>query len=243
MVTARELQTALNDSTEDLKSYIKSEIDKASKDLHKRILSQATEIKQLKTEVLSLRQKVDKLENYIDEEDNYERRDTLIFSGEKVPLYDASENISSVLIDVVKTNLNIDLSSNDLNTIHRLGRRPDSGQPDKRSIIAKFVRRDTKQKLIMASKKLKRPTKLYINESLTPRRSAIFRTLRKIKKDHSDLVCGCTTVDGKVYAFTPGASADTRDRRHLVNTYAALTSFCADFVKKPVQEFMESWNF
>ena len=66
-----------------------------------------------------------------------------------------------------------------------------------------------------------------------------------MKRQHPDLVKGVSTQDGKVFAFTrsPTAAESSRDRRHLVNTYEALVEFCREFVKKPIEDFLEAWTF
>ena len=243
MVTVKELECQLKSSIEDLKTFFKNELDIIKADFNSKLTEQASTINKLNSEVGELRGKVRKLESYIDEEDSYERRDTVILSGEALPTFIPGENCVEVLTKVLKDNLKIEISPQDINTVHRLGRKPEAGSSDTRSIICKFTRRDLKRNVYLEGRKLKRPSKLFVNESLSPKRSTIFRTLRRIKKERRDLVKGCTTVDGKVIAYTPaGASADGRDRRHVVNTYEALCRFCKDYIKLPVKNFLDSWN-
>ena len=94
----------------------------------------------------------------------------------------------------------------------------------------------------MASRKL-RSTQMYINESLTPTRLSILKTLRQMKREHPDVINGCTSLDGKIFAYTPRQSASNgpqRDMRHLVNTHSALQEFCRVHIKRPLDAFLES---
>ena len=98
-----------------------------------------------------------------------------------------------------------------------------------------------------ASKSQARPARLYASESLTPPRRKIFNTLRFMKRQHPELVKGVSSYEGRVYAYTPNdravAAGPSRDRRHLVNDHDALVKFCGDFVKKPIETFLDSWQF
>lgn len=242
MVTVKELEGQLKVSIDDMKQFFKAELDNVKADFKVQLNEQAKIIGNLKSEISTLNKRVTKLEAYVDEEDSYERRDTVILSGEAVPNFSPNESCQEVLIKVVKDNLHLEITPGDISTVHRLGRKPDSNLPDKRSIIVKLTRRDLKREFCASARKLKRPSKLFVNESLTPKRSTIYKTLRSIKKDHGDLVTGCTTMDGRVYAFTPSGSANGRDRRHLVNTYESLSQFCNEFVHRPIENFLSAWN-
>ena len=62
-----------------------------------------------------------------------------------------------------------------------------------------------------------------------------------------------TSLEGDVFAYTAaedGAAAAARvaaggerlkDIRHLVNTRESLRKFCADFLQKPLEDFLETW--
>ena len=183
----------------------------------------------------------------IDENDAYERRDTVILSGNSIPIFSQGENSTNLAIEVVKNELKIQISPNDVSGAHRMGKKPASQQPDRRVIILKLCRRDLKQSLISASKQMAPRSRgnLYVNEHLTPARKTILFALRQMKKDNRDLVRGCTSMDGRVYAFTPppaGSPPSTRDQRHIVNTHDALVTFCSEYVKKPISAFLDNWS-
>ena len=205
------------------------------------ISSKNEEITQLKSAVSELKNKVEKLESNIDDADAYERRDTVILSGSAVPPASVGEKSSEIALAVVRQNLRIELSSAEINTAHRLGRKAQSQAPDTRPIIIKLCRRDVKTQLMTAARQ-QRSSSLYINESLTPPRRKILFVLRQMKRAHPDLVLGCNSYDGKIYAYTKG-SVPTRNTRHLVNTYQSLVKFCNDQIKVPIQTFLDQWEY
>ena len=201
------------------------------------------EISELRSEVTSLKTTVNKLEAQIDDGDAYERRDTVIFSGPAIPVHTPGENCINIVQTIAKNNLKIEIPTNEFNTAHRLGKKPTTQGEDKRSIIVKLCRRDTKKDVIVASRRQgTSPPSLYVNESLTPRRRTLLMALRKMKRMHPNLVTGCTSIDGKIYAFTKNPTGD-RDTKHFVNTHERLTKFCLEFVKKPLDTFLDQWEF
>ena len=82
---------------------------------------------------------------------------------------------------------------------------------------------------------------LYNNESLTPARLRILKTLRDIKRKHGDVVKGCTSYDGRVYVFMKSTNPDARDIKKLVNTRNQLADFCNEYLKKPIETFLANW--
>ena len=207
------------------------------------LLSKKNEtIQKLEEEVNKLNSKVEKLESLIDDGDAYERRDTVIISGSSIPPVSQGEICTNIARQLLQEKLNLVIPETDISTAHRLGKKTNTQSPDTRSIIVKFCRRDSKRRAIAASKHLRNPA-IYINESLTPMRRTIFKTLRSMKRAHPDLVRGCTTYEGRVFAFTKStvASAQNRDKRHLINSYGDLIGFCREYVKKPLDLFLDTW--
>ena len=212
------------------------------------------EIIALNQQVDSLKDRVIKLENSIDDEDAYVRRDTVIFSGNCIPESSQGEICSNIIQEIVQDKLKIRLKSEDISVAHRLGKKPINQGPDRRGIIVKLCRRETKSELFMAKRNLPRTSSisLYINESLTPKRNTILFALRQMKKAHPNIISGCSSYDGRIYAYTkpsPNASAfrganssTPRNVRHLINTHASLIDFCHQFIKKPLDQFLNSWN-
>ena len=116
--------------------------------------------------------------------------------------------------------------------------------PDRRDIIVKFCRRDSKNDLVAASRRVK-ANQFFINESLTPLRQTIAFVLRKAKREFPEKISGSTTLDGKNYVWiqppnpnAPGAKAT----RLAVHTHDRLTSFCEKTLGKPLTHFIDTWT-
>ena len=199
-------------------------------------------ITRLETEVQSQKKIIVKLENELDSQNQYERSDALILSGAAVPDFRADEDCGAIVKKLLKDHLDEEISSSDINAMHRLGpKNRAQATSGKRNIIVKFCRRDLRRKIIMASKRQTSPT-LYCNESLTPTRMTIYNALRKMKKDHPTIVKGCTTIEGKIYAFTPPAATSPRDRRHYISCMGDLREFCCNYVKLPLENFLNNFT-
>ena len=202
----------------------------------------------------TLKKQVFQLEEKLEDTEAYERRDTVILSG-SVPSLVSNEETSKVVVDLVKTKFpNIEIARSDISVSHRL----QSKRPNKQgityppNIYVKLVRRELKHQLIDASKKQPKESrdKLFVNESLTPKRTRIRQTLLNMKKKHGDVIRGVSSFEGSVFAYTPqpaGSDASTndgsrrrRDLRHRVNTDEELRKFCREFLKKPLDEFISA---
>ena len=214
-----------------------------------RMMSEKTEeIKDLKEQVDVLRTEVKKLEDAIDWADQYERIDSVILSGPAVGSMVEHEDIQVRVQELLKNKLDIDITPADISITHRLGptKRGSGGAPGIRNIYIKFVRRDLKVKVMKASRTVNKDRNrrsevdLFVNESLSPLRRNIFFTLRKMKKDVPNLVKGCSTMDGKIFAFTPPVANGSRDQKHHIGNMTDLHNFCRSFVKKPLENFQQN---
>ena len=229
---------------------MKREFETMKEELLETISEKDQEILDLTNEVRSLKKKVSRLEDHLDEEDAYVRRETILFSGSSIPEVSNGEICSNVIRQIVKEKLKITLKDGDISTAHRLGKKPTSQVPDKRSIIVKLCRRDTKQE-IFAAKRAMTPgnssSTLFINESLTARRRTILYALRQMKRAHPSIILGCSSYDGRVYAYTKppvqaSQSSPSRNVRHLINNHESLTEFCREHIKQPLDTFLDSWS-
>ena len=198
----------------------------------------------LEQENLELNRKIEKLENRIDENDAYERKDTVIISGNSIPPVDKAEHCASLTCKLIKDQLNYIVSPNDISVIHRLGEKKTTQGPDRRDIIVKFCRRNTKMDVLSAARRTK-ANNFFINESLTPVRQTIAFILRKAKREFPSIISGSSSLDGKNYVWinppnpsAPGAKAV----RHAVHTHDRLVNFCNKTLGKPLSHFIESWT-
>ena len=156
-------------------------------------------IKQLESRVESLEQKVQSLEDKNENLEQYGRRESLVFSGpEIIPAESPEENTTNIVCDAVKNHLRINLKPSDISVSHRLGR-PRSGNDQgskNRPIIVKLVNRSLKYDLVSACVNLK--PKLYINESLTPRRVKLLKVILGVRKTHASYFRSCYTSEGRI---------------------------------------------
>ena len=233
--------------TQQIISAMKDEFEKMREDMNemKELLATKTGvIESLTSEVDILKNRVASLEENLDSADAYERRDTVIISG-SIPPNVQGEITSNVAIGLISEKLGLRIQTTDISTAHRLPRRSNAQQTQGSkppSIIIKLCRRDLKRNLIHASKQQPKQShdKIFVNESLTPQRSAILRTLIRMKRGHP-IIKGVTTQDGRVVAFTETSTQQSRDDRHIINSRINLQKFCDQFVRKPLEEFIENW--
>ena len=222
-----------------------SEMLSSFKDEFQKVMDESSkEIVDLKLKVKTLEKTVEKLEERIDDNDSYERRDTLIFSGKKIPTARNVENTAELVCQLVKDNLQITLAPSDISVAHRLNAQNNSQRPEKRSIIAKFCRRDLKNDILFSARKKKCPD-LFVNECLTPCQQTISFVLRRAKREFPDLISGTTTFDGKnfVWVKPPNPSAPgAKDTRLKVSTHAKLLEFCTRTLSKPLAHYLTEWT-
>lgn len=163
------------------------------KKLQDELATKDAKINNLEDEVNNLRAKVTTLESHIDDVEQYERRDTVIISGPLLPPEQRGENPTTVVLDAVKEHLKINMNQSDVSIAHRLGQ---NRQNTNKPIVVKLVNRSLKHDLKGACIQLK--PQLYVNESLTPKRAALFKQVLHIRKEHKNKFQQCHTQDGKI---------------------------------------------
>lgn len=239
-LTAMDETTGLSADGKILLNAMRLEFNQMKAEKTELVNAKNTTICELQSEIVQLHGELSTLKAEIDEADSYERRDCVIFSGNLFPPATPGEDCPKVVVETLKKELKININRSEINTVHRLGAKPTGTGSDNRKMIVKFVRRDLKKEIIVASKRVK---DFYANESLTPTRRSILFSIRKIKKGHASIVKGFSTINGNVYAFTPPIGASSgRDVRHLINTREKLAAFCREYVKKELDTFLESWQ-
>ena len=233
LLTPNELSTLSNDSKLLFKAIDKSltmHIKTISEHYDEQLILKEAEIKKLNEKVAKLESnnaelnsKVSALQNDIDAVDQYERRDSLILSGNAVPSESDDEDSVHVVMETIRTQLNIPITEQDINVAHRLGRqRPGRSRP----LIVKFMSRTKKSQVVRARISLPKPTPttnpaFFINESLTPIRRTLFYQMRQIRKNHKTDFKQLYTQDGKI---TVKLNA-TNDRKHVITNKTELEEF------------------
>ena len=240
-----EILELINNKFEEFKVEMKEEIQDMK--------SQVTELKEileckvgviskLEEEVCFLKAKCLKLENLVDEEDSHVRRESLIFSGSKVKPAEPNENCAYIARQLIRDVLKLPIDA-PISTSHRVGKplAPNSSAPDTRGIVVKFCRRDDKFLVYKAARELK-DRGLFVNESLTTNRKKILYVLRQTRKMKDSPVTGTSTHNGRVFVYTkpaPNAPDGQPSIRTEINTWDRLSDFCTNFVKKPLESFLE----
>ena len=171
-------------------------------------------------ELGSLEKHIVTLEDRIDDLENYGRRNTLIISGKNVPRTATDENSIDVAVDCIQRNLGVDISRNDIDIAHRLGK-PQAASEDRRSIIVKLVRRENKHK-IYAACRIKKPENIYFSDSVSKTRSTIMFVLRKACKDFPLVFGRYRTEDGNVRVFMPKPGENDGFEKITINTRSKL---------------------
>ena len=120
---------------------------------------------------------------------------------------------------------------------------------DRRKVIIKLCRRDLKKDIIYACKQTHRASGsnssrpgLFANESLTPLRNTILYSLRQMKRDPDcqGIIKGTSTYDGKVYVWIRPSTAP-KDIRIPINSKGSLVKFVDEHIKKPLENFVQTW--
>ena len=218
-------------------------LEESAKDKQQQIDQLKSDLADAKLEFSKLRSETTSLKNSQDEHDSYVRRETLIFSGNKVKPFQSNENCGSIARELIRNELQLDMDPL-ISTAHRVGKPPAHGSPDTRAIVVRFCVRDDKFKIIKTARERK-VRGLYVNESLSPSRNKILFVLRKIKKLENSPVTGTSTHNGRVFVYTkPSATApdSSRSIRTEINCKEKLSEFCTNFIKKPLENFLDSWD-
>ena len=71
----------------------------------------------------------------IDEGHASERRDTILLSGNFIPVFSQGEKTANNAIQIFMDELRMEVSEKDINVAHRVGKKPANQQKDKQNII------------------------------------------------------------------------------------------------------------
>ena len=201
-------------------------------------------VKNLEEKVDILQDQVRNLEESIDSNSQYERRDTFTVSGDSVPLCTPNEDCKSVINNLFRTHLNLNVETTEISTAHRLGKKPTG--PDRRSIIVKVCRRDQVKDIFTACKTVKPP--FYVNPALTPTRSKIMYTLRQLRKKFPSKILGCRAINGDPRVILKSVGRSTRRNAaeeissfKIINTKHALESFVRNELKTTLCDAGVTW--
>ena len=233
MFTVKDLQSKFDDTLKELQD--KNDRETAARD--KIINDQTCKINKLEERIERLEQKEDAVEAAA-------KKSSIIISGDNIPTVpqgSSDEDCISTAHQFMRDTYRLPIAPADVIFARRIGKKPPVPNPDKRSILVKLSSEETKKKLFDASKSLK-PQDVYLREDLTKTRNSILYVLRKAKQYAPEVVSGCTSIDGNVYAWLKAPNPTARDSRMEVNTFAKLDKFCTDILKQPPSTFAPDWN-
>ena len=213
-----------------LVSYFQNMMDEKDEELNK-----------AKSSIVKLEKRVSRLEDQLDNTEAYSRRDCLVISGQ-IPEVRENENCTKIVQDLLR-DVNLNVSESEISTAHRLGKNHINGRPDRRSIIFKLCRRDMKKDIMYACRQMKPP--YYVNESLTPTRSAIMYVLRKAKREHPDVVSNARTLDGNVHVWVHSNNDSNNSNRKFIKTTINTRQKLDDFLQEKLscgsERFINRW--
>ena len=221
-----------------------------------RILNEKdSRVTELETKVSTLESKIEKLENEVDQNNQYDRLDTLIISGEKVPKEAVDENCKTIVTNLFRDHLHLNVNPNDISVVHRIGKTNGTNSTVKRNIIMKLCRRDLASEIYSACRQF-RP-KFFVNDSLTPLRSKISYMLRQLRNKYPSKIKSCKSLRGEPVAYvvvggrdrvttrqtSAGASTsgEGTTRRCTITTRLQLEEFARDHLQTTLTEASLSW--
>ena len=115
------------------------------------------------------------LEDELDDLQQYSRRTCLLIHGvEESQNEGQNEDIEAVVMNIINTNLDLELSLVDIGRTHRVGRMRKTGKNKIRPLIVRFLSYRQRKKVFDWKKKLK-GQKVVITESLTKKRYALLQ--------------------------------------------------------------------
>ena len=197
----------------------------------------------LAAEVANLKKKVFLLEDKLEDQDSYERRDTVILSGSDIPPATEGEDSSKLVCDLIKDKVQYHLRPSEISVAHRLGPKPINQVPDRRKLIVKLCRREVKQDLLRACRMVK-PVNIYANESLTKTRSTTLFGLRQAKKKFPNIIAGCGSAEGKVFAWIKPPNPDSPNAKNIktvINSRERFNDFCANTLNCNPSDLVSNW--
>ena len=239
---AGEISTPVDDRRETIMEIVAEQVALIKSEFSQVLKAQDAKIDSLEAEIAILRKKMTKLDERVDDVGVHDRRNTVLVSGDGIPVARSGESCSNVVLDAVKTHLKLNIEPKSVESAYRVGAKPVNQSSDRRRIIVKLSNSEVKRDLMRACREQK--PSIYINEDLTAQRSTILFVLRKVKRQFPNLISGCSSMDGKVYAWVkpPNAVApNARNIRTVINTHEALKDFCSKVVNSSLDNFLSVW--
>ena len=134
-------------------SELENLLEAEKNDNNAKLSAMESELTQYKSENKNLASQLTKMTHSHDELEAYGRRESLIFSGDKIKPFESNKNCVHIAKSMIQNTLKMNLDPL-ISTAHRMGKppAPDSNRPDKRAIIVKFIRRDDKFNILKTAR-------------------------------------------------------------------------------------------
>ena len=232
--------TNLSEENQLLLSVLLFAVNSNKNELLKKIEEKDQVISSLNTRVKELEDKLSAVEEKLDYAEVDNRKCEIIISGPNLPECKTSENVTNVVQAVLRDKLQYSLPLEKIKKCHRIGKKPVAPNCDRRNFLVKLADEETKSDILSGNKSI-RPSGLYINENLTSNRRSILYVLRRAKKDFPNIVKGCTSINGDIFAWVKSTS--TRDRRIMVNNFRSLDKFCNEIINSSIASYLPDFTF
>ena len=232
-ISSTEFQRSLADSINFDAAGLETQLGSSEKKLNELINSNQAKIAKLDEELTKLNNNValkDKAiagledDNYrlsqeVDDLEQYTRRTNVrIYGVAEQP----EENTDNLAVDFFKSELNVDVASNDISRSHRVGKKS-AAKP--RPIIVRFTKHNTKVAVMSLRRVLKeRKRPFNLQKDLTINRREILKYLNKDIEE--GIVSKVWTVDG-VICFRPCGDSSVIERcTSLEDCQEIITKYC-----------------
>lgn len=169
---------------------------------------------ELRNENANFRSKIQDIEEKLDEHEQYSRRNNIRVSGVAET---KGEITDDVVLDICN-NIGADITVNDIDRSHRVGKPKESGSKP-RDIIVKMCSYRSRQKIMLqrSTLKVKGHGGVYINEDLTRKRSYLLYKSRELVRSRHLL--SAWSADGNILV------KDNKSKIHRVQSENQLDNF------------------
>ena len=218
----------------ELESEIKEQIRAEIKDeltVGTKLMNETTQENNTKIE-----KTIANLKKTVDDQRADDRKNNIIISGKNLPIVQPWEKCHEIAAELISRELEIDIARQ-IKKSYRTGRKsPD--QEDKRSIVVELLDQETKHTILRKCKE-KKP-QFYVNEQLTPTRSAIFFALRKAKKMEPSKISYLRSFNGNVTVYFPDNTI-TPNKKMIVNNKESLDNLLGKLMNIDSSNFITNW--
>ena len=188
----------LSEESRVLYMLITSKFESSFLELEKKLKLRDERIEMLEREIAAVRKCSKDLADRLDDIESENRSDTLIISGNEVPISEPHEDVSLIVQGITRNKLKCEVKREYIPSARRMGNKNASQRQDRRRILVKFRERGLRDDLLQAARKAK-PAGLYMNEHFSRTRTTILYAARQAKKRYPEKVDGCGSLRGSVF--------------------------------------------